>query len=610
MSLLTWNNGQYLLDGQPYRIVSGAIHYFRVVPEYWKDRLLKLKACGFNTVETYIAWNMHEPKEGEFVFDGMADVVSFIELAEEVGLHVIVRPSPFICAEWEFGGLPGWLLAYGEIQLRCCDPLYLSKVDRYYDELIPRLVPLLSTYGGPILAVQVENEYGSYGNYSNYLRYMRNGLVSRGVDVLLFTSDGPTDEMLLGGTLEDVHATVNFGSSTEESFRKYREYRSDEPLMVMEYWNGWFDHWMEDHHVRDAEDVAGVLDDILTHGSSLNMYMFHGGTNFGFYNGANHIVGYEPTTTSYDYDAPLTEWGDTTAKFEAVRSVLGKHGFAPTCSLPEPIPKISYGKVALTERAELFTASNLDKLSEPVNSVFVQPMEKLGQSYGFIVYSTFVKGPRSRQKLHIEGVRDRAQVFLDGQLLGVIERWNPQPLEISIPAGGAKLDILVENMGRINYGPLIRDPKGILDGVRIDNQLQYNWTIRTLPLEPGTLASLEYKEQTVEKQEAAALSGLPGFYRGCFDVEEIGDTFLRFDGWNKGVAWINGFNLGRYWNAGPQRALYIPGPLLRKGRNELVLLELHGCAETCEIELVNLPDLGKTSAVDDAVLNFVQEDIL
>ncbi|MEK4343621.1 glycoside hydrolase family 35 protein [Paenibacillus sp. FSL P4-0184] len=610
MSLLTWNDGHYLLDGQPYRIVSGAIHYFRVVPEYWKDRLLKLKACGFNTVETYIAWNMHEPKEGEFVFDGMADVVSFIELAGELGLHVIVRPSPFICAEWEFGGLPAWLLAYSELQLRCCDPLYLSKVDRYYDELIPRLVPLLSTHGGPILAVQVENEYGSYGNDSSYLRYMRNGLLSRGVDVLLFTSDGPTDEMLLGGTLEDVHATVNFGSCAEESFRKYREYRSEEPLMVMEYWNGWFDHWMEDHHVRDAEDVAGVLDDILTHGSSLNMYMFHGGTNFGFYNGANHIVAYEPTTTSYDYDAPLTEWGDTTAKFEAVRSVLGKHGFAPTCPLPEPIPKISYGKVALMERAELFTASNLEKLSEPVNSVCVQPMEKLGQSYGFIMYSTYVQGPRSRQKLYIEGVRDRAQVFLDGQVLGVIERWNPQPLELSIPAGGAQLDILVENMGRINYGPLIRDPKGILDGVRIDNQLQYNWTIRTLPLEPGTMASLEYKEQTVEKQEAAALSGLPGFYRGCFEAEEIGDTFLRFDGWNKGVAWINGFNLGRYWNAGPQRALYIPGPLLRKGRNELVLFELHGCAETCEIELVNCPDLGRTSAVDDAVLNFVQEDSL
>lgn len=309
MGMLTWKNGQYLLNGQPYRIISGAIHYFRVVPGYWEDRLLKLKACGFNTVETYIAWNVHEPKEGEFNFSGIADVVSFIELAGKLGLHVIVRPSPFICAEWEFGGLPGWLLGYGEVRLRCSDPLYLSKVDHYYDELIPRLVPLLSTHGGPILAVQVENEYGSYGNDHAYLEYLRAGLVRRGVDVLLFTSDGPTDEMLLGGSLDDVHATVNFGSRVEESFRKYREYRTEEPLMVMEFWNGWFDHWMEDHHVRDAADVAGVLDEMLEKGSSINMYMFHGGTNFSFYSGANHIQTYEPTTTSYDYDAPLTEWG-------------------------------------------------------------------------------------------------------------------------------------------------------------------------------------------------------------------------------------------------------------------------------------------------------------
>ncbi|SMF90826.1 beta-galactosidase [Paenibacillus uliginis N3/975] len=610
MSILTWSNGQYLLDGEPYRIISGAIHYFRVVPQYWKDRLLKLKACGFNTVETYIAWNVHEPKEGEYDFTGMADVVSFIELAGELGLHVIVRPSPFICAEWEFGGLPGWLLAYGELKLRCYDPFYLSKVDRYYNELIPRLVPLQSTHGGPILAVQVENEYGSYGNDHAYLGYLRDGLLSRGIDVLLFTSDGPTDEMLLGGTLGDVHATVNFGSRVEESLAKYREYRKEEPLMVMEFWNGWFDHWMEDHHVRDAADVAGVLDEMLEQGASINMYMFHGGTNFGFYSGANHIAKYEPTTTSYDYDAPLTEWGDKTEKIDAVQKVLAKHGFTPDCPFPEPIPKISYGKVALTEKAELFADFNLDTLSKPVKSVNIEPMEKFGQSFGFIMYSTYIQGPRSGQKLYIQEVRDRAQVFLDGRAIGVVERWNPQPLNISVPAGGARLDILVENMGRINYGPLIRDPKGITEGVRIDNQFQYDWSIRTLPLGPLELASLVYSKQSGEIPENSEHSGMPGFYRGCFEVEEIGDTFLRFDGWSKGVAWINGFNLGRYWHAGPQRALYIPGPLLRKGQNELVLLELHACPESCEIELTDRPDLGKTAAVDDAVLNFVQEDEL
>lgn len=615
MGMLTWKNGQYLLDGQPYRIISGAIHYFRVVPEYWEDRLLKLKACGFNTVETYIAWNVHEPKEGEFNFSGMADIVSFIEIAGKLGLHVIVRPSPFICAEWEFGGLPGWLLGYGEIRLRCSDPLYLSKVDHYYDELIPRLVPLLSTHGGPILAVQVENEYGSYGNDHAYLEYLRAGLVRRGVDVLLFTSDGPTDEMLLGGTLGNVHATVNFGSRVEESFRKFREYRTDEPLMVMEFWNGWFDHWMEDHHVRDAADVAVVLDEMLEKGSSINMYMFHGGTNFGFYSGANHIKTYEPTTTSYDYDAPLTEWGDKTEKYEAVRTVLGKHGFKPGCAFPEPIPKVTYGKVALSERAGLFADANLEHLSEPKQSVCIEPMEKFGQSYGFILYSTFIQGPRQGQQLHIQEVRDRAQVFLDGRPLGVIERWKSEPLDITVPAGGARLDILVENMGRINYGPLIRDSKGITEGVRIDNQFLYDWTIRTLPLAPEMLSSLSYTPITDEgraEQEELSMpesenAGLPRFYRGSFRVEDIGDTFLRFDGWTKGVAWINGFNLGRYWNAGPQKALYIPGPLLRKGENELVLFELQGGPESCEVELSDQPDLGQTAAVDEAVLNFVQD---
>ncbi|MEC0238830.1 beta-galactosidase [Paenibacillus dokdonensis] len=598
MSLLEIKEGRYVLDGEPFRILSGAIHYFRVVPEYWKDRLQKLKACGFNTVETYIPWNVHEPQEGAFQFEGMADVEQFISLAGQLGLHVIVRPSPYICAEWEFGGLPAWLLQDNSMQLRCSDPVFLAKVDRYYDQLIPKLVPLLSTNGGPIVAVQVENEYGSFGNDTSYLQYLRDGLLSRGVDVLLFTSDGPTDEMLLGGTIEDVHATVNFGSRVAESFGKFREYRDHEPLMVMEYWNGWFDHWMEPHHIREASEVAEVLDEMLETGASVNVYMFHGGTNFGFYNGANHIETYEPTVTSYDYDSPLTEWGDVTGKYEAMRSVLGKHGIEPGCPLPEPMLKYAYGQVTLSEYSPLF--GQLDQLSSPVKQPSIQPMEKFGQAYGFILYSTWVKGPRLGQKLHIQEVRDRAQVFLDGQPLGVVERWNPQPLEITVPKEGARLDILVENMGRINYGPLLRDPKGITEGARIDNQFQYDWTIRTLPLEQGSLAQLNY--------EPVKRSMEPAFYRGYVDVEETCDTFLRFDGWNKGIAWINGFNLGRYWQAGPQRALYVPGPLLRQGRNEIVLFELHGSPDMPAITLTDKPDLGNIAAVDDTFLNFVQDD--
>lgn len=598
MSRLEWKNGEYMLNGEPFRILSGAIHYFRVVPEYWRDRLLKLKACGFNTVETYVAWNVHEPKEGEFCFEGIADLESFIRLAGELCLHVIVRPSPYICAEWEFGGLPAWLLKDSDMRLRCSDPRFLAKVDRYYDELIPRLVPLLSTNGGPVLAVQVENEYGSYGNDTSYLAYLRDGLLARGVDVLLFTSDGPTDEMLIGGTLDGVHATVNFGSRVEESFGKYREYRANEPLMCMEYWNGWFDHWMEPHHIRDGGDVADVLDQMLGMNASVNFYMFHGGTNFGFYSGANHIKTYEPTVTSYDYDSPLTEWGAVTPKYEAIRKVMAKHGFEPGCPLPDAIPKRAYGKVALTEKGNLFP--QLGAIAESTESVWTLPMEKLGQSYGFILYSAWIRGPRKGQQLHIQEVRDRAQVFLDGKPLGVVERWNPQPIAIEVPAEGARLDILVENMGRINYGPLLRDVKGITEGVRIDNQFQYNWTITPLPLDEKMRSLVAY-----EAAENKANAVEPAFYKGTFEADETGDTFLRFDGWKKGVAWVNGFNLGRYWEAGPQRALYVPGPLLRNGQNEIVLFELE-CAsgDRCVI-LTDRPDLGDTAAVDDSVLNFV-----
>ena len=600
MSVLAWSNGQYTLDGEPYRILSGAIHYFRVVPDYWEDRLRKLKACGFNTVETYVAWNVHEPQQGEFQFQGLADVAAFVTLAGQLGLHVIVRPSPYICAEWEFGGLPAWLLREEGTQLRCMDPAYLAHVDRYYDVLIPLLLPLLSTNGGPILAVQVENEYGSYGNDTAYMQYLREGLEKRGVDVLLFTSDGPTDEMLLGGTIEDVHATVNFGSRAAESFAKYREYRKDEPLMVMEYWNGWFDHWGEPHHVRDAADVAQVMDDMLESGSSVNVYMFHGGTNFGFYNGANHIRQYEPTVTSYDYDAMLTEWGDVTDKYRAVRAVMEKHGIPEGGALPAPIPKRAYGEVALAQRSGLFT--QLDVLSEPVRMTATATMEQLGQSYGFILYSTELRGPRNNQKLHIRDVHDRALVFLDGRPLGVIERWNNESLDISVPAGGARLDILVENMGRINYGPLLRDPKGITKGVLLDNQFQFDWTIRPLPLYSEELAGIQY-------ETAAAPEPGPAFYRGYFDAEEIGDTFLRLDGWGKGVAWINGFNLGRYWEAGPQRTLYVPGPLLRQGRNEIVLFELHQPAEGAVIALTDRPDLGIVADMDQSALHFVADAV-
>lgn len=578
----------FVYDGKPIRLISGAMHYFRIVPEYWEDRLRKLRACGFNAVETYVAWNIHEPQEGRFRFEGMADVERFVRLAGELGLLVILRPSPYICAEWEFGGLPSWLLADPAIRLRCSDPRFLEKVKAYYDELLPRLKPLLCTSGGPIVAMQIENEYGSYGNDKNYLNFLYNTMVEDGIDVLLFTSDGSEDYMLQGGTLPQAMATLNFGSKPEQAFAKLREYRPDGPLVCMEYWNGWFDHWGDKHHVRGYEDVVDVLDRILAMGASVNFYMFHGGTNFGFYNGANHIDFYEPTVTSYDYNALLSESGDPTDKYWAIRGVIGRYAELPDEPLPVAGPKRSYGEVRLTERVSLF--ASFDRLGGTVQSVYPETMERLGQDYGFIWYETKLSGPQPRCEIMLQDVRDRATVYVDGKFRGVAERWGADSVTADVPEGGAKLGILVENMGRINYGSRLRDVKGITEGVKTGarqyNQFLFGWTIRTLPLDD--LSGLIY--QGIDEGEPLPEEE-PAFYRGTFRVEEPADTFLKLDGWTKGVAFVNGFNLGRYWEKGPQRTLYVPGPLLRKGDNELVVFELHGTGKPM-VRLQATPELG------------------
>ncbi|USK36749.1 beta-galactosidase (plasmid) [Bacillus sp. F19] len=582
MHSFKYNTESFIYDGKPITIISGAIHYFRVVPQYWKDRLLKLKACGFNTVETYIAWNIHEPKEGEFHFEGIADLVKFIKTAEEVGLFVIVRPSPYICAEWEFGGLPAWLLADPGMRLRCFHKPFLNKVDAYYDVLLPKLQPLLCTNGGPIIAMQIENEYGSYGNDTKYTEYLKDSMLKRGIDVLLFTSDGPTDSMLQGGMVPGVLATLNFGSRPQEFFGKLDEYQKNAPRMCMEFWNGWFDHWGNEHHTREADDVAQVFNKMLAAQASVNFYMFHGGTNFGFYNGANYSDKYGPTITSYDYDCLLDESGEPTDKYFKVRDVISKYKDLEELNLPEPIRKKSYGKVRITNQVQLFEA--LDSLSVPVERTCPEPMEQLGQSYGFILYTTRVSGPRFESKLTLQDVHDRALIYLNGEYKGVIERWNKNDqIILTIPEEGAELQILVENMGRVNYGHMLRDPKGITEGVRLGGQFLFHWTIRSLPLDD--LSRLSYKSIN------DIGSNRPVFYKGVFHAEELADTFLQFDGWKKGVAYINGFNLGRYWEVGPQQTLYIPAPLLKEGENEIVLFELHGTKKQ-EVLLIDSPKLG------------------
>lgn len=580
MGKLTVHGDQLLMDNQPFQLISGAIHYFRVVPEYWEDRLLKLKACGFNCVETYIPWNLHEPKEGQFNFTGLANVEEFIKIAERVGLYVIVRPSPYICAEWEFGGLPAWLLADSNMRIRSSYEPFLEKVDRYFDVLLERLKPLQETNGGPVIAMQVENEYGSYGNDKAYLEYLKNAMVSRGIDVLLFTSDGPTDACLHGGTIDNVLATVNFGSNPKKYFPKLQEYHPNTPNICMEYWNGWFDHWGEKHHTRDPQDAADTFSEMLEDGAHVNFYMFHGGTNFGFYNGANYDEEYAPTITSYDYDCPLSETGDLTPKFYAVREVIAKHKDIGELVLPAPIPKMNYGTVHMKESAKLFDIVN--KISQPVYKTHPETMEKLGQDYGFVLYRTTVKGPLETVPLTIQEVRDRAIVFVNGKYHGVIDRWKNHTLDIQVPKEGIQLDILVENMGRINYGPLMMDPKGITEGVRVGRQFQFHWEIYCLPLD--NVENVEYAEKPIEDQT-------PAFYRGTVEIQEIGDTFIELPHWTKGVVFINGFNVGRYWEIGPQKTLYVPGPLLKEGSNEIVIFELHGTAKP-EIQLVDTHDLG------------------
>ena len=570
----------FTLDGQPFRILSGAIHYFRVPRSYWDDRLYKARAMGLNTVETYVAWNLHEPRPGEFHFEDNLDIATFIETAARHDLKVILRPGPYICSEWDFGGLPAWLLKDPQMRIRCAYPPFLQAVDRFFEALLPRIAPLQVTRGGPVIMAQIENEYGSYGDDKTYLAHLRDLLRRHGIDVLLFTSDGESGRNLLAGTLDGIHATVNFGAGPERAFRALRRFQPQGPLMCTEFWDGWFDYWGFWHQTRPASRMANRYNRMLRAGASVNLYMWHGGTNFGFMNGANFALGrYLPDVTSYDYDAPLSEAGELTKKYQAMRRVIGKYAPLPDLPLPAPAPKMDLGPVSVTGSISLWEA--LPALSTPVRLPNPEPMEFLGQSYGFILYRTHLRGPQGGS-LSILGLHDRAQVFLDGQPLGILTRNKPsQKLAIHVPAGGAQLDILVENMGRVNFGPYLLDRKGILGGVLLGGHFVFDWETFCLPLED--LSRLGFAP--LSSPPAA-----PAFYHVPFSVDRPLDTFLALPGWTKGVAWVNGFNLGRYWKVGPQQTLYVPAPILRQGENELVIFEQHG-TKKMQVEFCSKPRL-------------------
>lgn len=573
---------EFVRDGEPIKLISGAIHYFRNPHGYWEDVLRRLAAMGCNCVETYCAWNLHEPTAGEFNFDGDLNIAEFVRLAGEMGLMVIVRPGPYICAEWEFGGLPWWLQTEQDMEIRCMNDKYLKYFDRYLDELLARLRPLLCTNGGPIVMMQIENEYGYYGDDKQYLDHLYNGYLRRGIDVPLFTSDGTDEWNILNGSHEKCLCTLNFGSMTPDRFDAQQRIYPNSPKMCAEMWDGWFDHWGgECHATTDAKVYAEHLDGMLAIGNA-NIYMFIGGTNFGFMNGANHYEKYEPTVTSYDYDALLTECGDITDKYMLCRDVIKKYTGVEPPQIPQNRKKAAYGKVFMTESAGLL--DNLDVLdSAPLSLNVPVPMEDCGQGYGYIAYSTVTRHRLDNRTLRINGLGDRAQIYVGNRLVYIMYI-NDEKQECCISAeAGERITVVVENMGRTNFGEKMMRKKGIAGRVTIGGNIHFNWTAHRLTMKD--LSGVRFKQGAPDCKSA--------FWRGSFNADGECDTFLRTDCFTKGVAFINGFNLGRFWEVGPTKTLYIPKFLLKNGANELVVFDSDGAkSDAPYVEFTDAPDLG------------------
>ncbi|MCI3227232.1 beta-galactosidase family protein [Streptomyces sp. NP-1717] len=550
MADFTVGERDFLLDGRPVRLLSGALHYFRVHEEQWPHRLRMLRAMGLNCVETYVPWDLHEPAPGRYADVGALG--RFLDAAGEAGLWAIVRPGPYICAEWDNGGLPYWLTAAAGSRVRTGDPAFLGPVERWFRRLLPQVAARQVGRGGPVIMVQVENEYGSYGSDLPYLSSLAALLRSCGIDVPLFTSDGPEDHMLTGGSVPGVLATVNFGSGARAAFAALREHRAGGPLMCMEFWCGWFDHWGGPRVVRDPADAADALREILECGASVNLYMAHGGTSFAGRAGANragvlHGGALEPDVTSYDYGAPVDEEGRPTEKFWLFREVLAGYVEGPLPEVPPAPPVLGDGPVRVELEGWAPLDAVLEALGGPERRTPMPPtFEELGVDRGLVRYRVAVPGPRRPYPLTLSGLRD----------LAVVEAW-------------------VESLGRVNYGPRTGEPKGITGGFLHERQYLHGVRARGLRLDAfddaAAVAALPFR--------VPAWPGARGLYRGAFDVESPGDARLSLPGWTRGFVWVNGFCAGRYWAVGPQESLYVPGPVLRAGRNEVWVLELEGAGE-------------------------------
>lgn len=556
----------FLLDGKPFQMISGEMHPARIPQEYWRHRIKMTKAMGCNTIAAYVFWNYHEQAKGQFDFStGNHNIAEFIRIAQEEGMWVILRPGPYVCAEWEFGGLPPYLLQTPDIKVRCMDPRYMEAVTRYVTHLAAEVKPMLVTNGGPVVMMQIENEYGSYGNDKNYLHALKDLWVKNGIDIPFYTADGPTAFMLEAGTVDGAAIGLDSGGS-EADFAAAKKQNPNVPAFSSESYPGWLTHWGEAWQRPGAEGIVKEVKFLMDTKRSFNLYVIHGGTNFGYTAGANSGgKGYEPDVTSYDYDAPINEQGRATPKYEALRQLLAS--YLPKGKklppVPAPIPVISFPEVMLTPFTSLW-----DHLPQAVHDVQPRPFEAYGQDYGFMLYKTTLIGHKSG-KLVIRDLHDYATVFLNGQYVGKIDRRLGEK-SIELPktdVANPVLEVLVEGMGRINFADAIIDRKGITERVTLNGMTLMNWDVYGLPLTDKEVSSLT---------ASSANTGKPGqFFKGTFSLTQTGDTYIDVSAWKKGLVWVNGHNLGRYWEIGPQRRLYCPASWLKKGNNEIVVLDVH-----------------------------------
>ncbi len=564
-SRLVVRRAGFELAGRPFQFRCGELHFSRIPRPYWRHRLQMLRALGLNAVSPYIFWSVHEPAPGRFEFRGDADVAAFVRLAAAEGLKVILRPGPYVCAEWDFGGLPPWLLATPDLRVRCSDPRYLAAAGAWLRRLGRELAPLQSTRGGPIILVQVENEYGSYGDDRRYLGFVRDTLRSSGFAVPLFTCDGP--DAFRRGAVAGAFPVANFPLDPAGAFRKLRRFRADAPLACGEFYPGTFDHWGKPHNCVPPARTDQVVGWMLAHGASFSLYMAHGGTSFGFSAGANTGPDgeYLAAVTSYDFGAPIDETGRVTGKFRRLRALIQRHVPGPLPPVPPPPrPLITVPRFRLTASAAL-----LDHLPAPKRDVQPRPMEAYGQNYGLILYrSRLWAGAAGR--LTVRDVHDYGLVYLDGRRVATLDRRLGQNrVELGARRRDQQLDLLVEGMGRVNYGPHLLDRKGITQWVEFPVPypagVVMGWEIFNLPLDAAQLRRLRWRR--------TAGRG-PAFHRGTFRLSTPGDTHLDLRGWRKGHVWVNGHHLGRFWHIGPQQTLYVPGCWLRRGRNEVIILDL------------------------------------